>query len=500
MTEPLEEIIPSKTGRKRRHESTVVTYGPRKGAVPVGQYDRLSLAKKTEQAQAMALSRMDTTEAVEAEGVAYVYRRYTDPDHSGSKRNQERPAFDLMVADLDAGIIGGLAVSNIDRLTRRHGILEQLIERYETNEEQARKGKAERLYWYSNDPLVDLRTEDGRREARKRVDAGYEEARAIARRQTGRHDQYRRLGIMVGSRGYGHRTDGSVVEPEAAVIRRLADIIDSGQKISPILPELERDGIVSTHGKPFTLRTVKSVLTSARLVGYRVDTTAPDGIARDEKGEPIKGNQEPILSLEQFLRVRDVFAGRARGEEFRKYLGSAIFICDTCGYVMGAGWLKRDDRHRYLCSHQKPGRCGKNQLHGPKADDFLRLAVELELAKDQPTVVAQEPWPGEGQLASVEAKRALARERKEAGAIDVEVWLDQDMALAEVIGGLRKSRRAWLADHPVPTAPASESLLERWQSGDLDRQRSVVHELLKGVLVAPGPFSADRLRAIPRNG
>jgi site-specific DNA recombinase len=471
-----EEIIPSISGRARKHESTVSTFALMDGLVPIGEYQRLSLAKSDAQAQAMAMGRQDTHDAVEKQG-AFAFRSYSDPDHSGSKRHVDRPAFNRMLADLDAGLIQGIACSDIDRVTRLHGILERLIERYEDHPE---------YYWYSNDAKVDLRTEEGRDEARSRVDAANKEAKAIARRQKARHDQYRKLGYMVGTKAYGHTTKGAIVPEEADIIRLLADTVDQGRPIKAILDQLTEQGIRGRNGQPWSHRTVQSILLSGRIAGYRVDGK---GLALDDDGNPIIGNQEPIISVAQWERIQLRYRTRERGEDFRKYLGSGSFIC-TCGATMGAGWQVARNRHRYLCIQGRGSNCGSNTLHGPWADQALELLVEMALARDTPAVAEPEPWPDSEKLTRLEAKRAAARARRDAGELDAETWLDQDMAIAEVAGKLRRAQREWAKAHPVRSMPANQTLVDRWNSGDDDQRRSVVRDLFRGVLVQP----ANRVR------
>ena len=496
-----EEIILPKTGRARKHPSTVATFTVRDEGQPVGEYGRLSDAKSDADIQDAARERQSIRDAVEADG-AYVLRSYSDPDHSGSKLLVERPAYDQMIRDLDAGIISGIAVYDIDRLTRRHGILERLIERYEL-----RDGKPDQYYWYCEDEDVDLRTEKGRKEAREQVNAAHKEARKTSKRVTRWHAQRRRNGALAGSRGFGYTTKasgepGQIVEAEAEAIRLLAADVEAGRSVSSTLDSLNAQGIRPDRAKAFTYDAVRKILTSPRTAGLRVDMTDPEGIARDQHGNPIEGVQEAILPLDQWLRIRVIYKTRERGTDRRKYLASGTLRCQGCNAPIGGGWMKDKNRHRYVCPPNVARKqCGKVSIHGPKTDDYLALLVEEQLSRKAPAVAAVKPWPREDELGAVQEARAAATERKNAGTLDVVLWMNQDLTYQEAISVLSAERRAWFKDQgPMVIEASADTLRERWSSGDVNQQRSVLRELFVAILVSPGgEWSPDRFTPVLRH-
>jgi len=489
------EILPGK--RPRKNESSVTTYGALRGLVAIGLYLRLSLAKTTAKAQSEALERQDATEAAKTEG-ANVTRTYCDPDHSGEKRTLTRPAFDLMVSDLKAGLIKGIAIGDIDRLTRRHGVLELLIEIYEANQELADKGKAERLYWYcyhdeeDERAPVDLRTAEGRREARKRVDAAYEEIQVMKQRQTKRHRQAKKAGRMVGARGFGYETTGEIRASEANTVRLLADAVDKGQTLRPILNGL---GPISKAGTPLTHRTVQGILTGGRVAGYRVDKANKTGewygIALDENGLPIKGIQEPILEQDQWLRLRKIYREREVATERRQYLGTGTLRCKACRKNYTGNANRTWGSYNYHCP------CG-SYLNGPDTDRYLKLLVELQLSQNPPGVAAPVPWPKQAELEALEADReATELEMSE----DPIGWIRLEKAYVKAAGKLTLERREWLKAHPVPTALPAEALVKRWRTGDPEIMRGVLRDIFSVIWVtkAPGKFNPDWLSPIPPN-
>lgn len=489
------QVAPHRNGRPRKHESTVTTYETPEGLQPVGLLKRLSQAKNVPALQVDAMARMDVTEAAEASGPVYVHKVYEDPNSSGSKKNVERPAFEQAVRDLVAGVIMGLAVIDIDRLTRRHLILEQLIDFYEDHPG---------LFWYCDDPTCDLRTPEGRAVARRKVDEAASYAAAVSVKVGRRQAQSLRAGIMVGSRGYGYTTTGELMPGEPEVIHLLADAVDAGVNMSDFLEALALDGVVGSKGVPFTHRGVKAILTSPRIAGYRVDSNQPDQIARDANGEPIKGNQPAILDHEQWKRIGQLYRDNAVDGRQRKWLATEVLFCATCNSGMNGGWITPLNRHRYVCANKDRKGCSQRAtLHGPMTDDYIKELVELELAKDTPEVVQPEPWPGLAELKALEARRSAKKAEKEAGELDLMAWLDIDETLAKAIAAANQSQRVWHQLHPMPTDKPRHELLETWKSAveadDIPAMRLVVKAVLKRIMVkAGGDWSAERLTVIPQ--
>jgi DNA invertase Pin-like site-specific DNA recombinase len=468
---------------------------PSLSLLPIGLIKRLSQAKTNAALQVDALARMDVTEAAEASGPVYVHKVYEDPNSSGSKKNVERPAYEQGLRDLRAGVIKGLAVLDIDRLTRRHYVLEQLIDFYEDNPD---------TFWYCDDETCDLRTSQGRAVARHKVNEASAYADQVSVKVTRLHAQKRRTGAIVGSRGYGYTTTGELMPGEPEVIHLLADAVDAGVNMSDFLEALALDGVVGSKGVPFTHRGVKAILTSPRIVGYRVDSSKPDQIARDTNGEPIKGEQPAILELAQWERIGLAYKANSVDTRPRKWIGSEVLYCGTCNSGMNGGWITPLNRHRYVCANKDRKGCDyRANLHGPMTDDYIKELVELELAKDTPAVAKPEPWPGLAELKALEARRTAKKAEHEADALDLMAWLDIDDNLAKLIAKANQAQRVWHQLHPMPTEQPRHELLEVWKAAveadDIPAMRRVVKAVLKRIIAAPGKaWSTDRLTVIPQ--
>jgi DNA invertase Pin-like site-specific DNA recombinase len=92
---------------------------PRQTGKRYGAYHRISRLNGRDLDSETTMSDKDAFERLDAWATiagATIAERYLDTDVSGSKL--ERPELDRMLADLDAGVIQGIAVAQVDRLSR----------------------------------------------------------------------------------------------------------------------------------------------------------------------------------------------------------------------------------------------------------------------------------------------------------------------------------------------------------------------------------------------
>lgn len=143
--------------------------------VPVGCYYRIS-EDMAGDAKGVARQRDDCLNLARLRRWEPV--QYEDNDLSAYKPNVVRPDFEQMLKDLDAGVIRGVVVYNLDRLTRQPKELERLIEIYDRHEG---------LIFASLEGDINLSTSDGRTMARVLVafanKASADTARRVKRKQ-----------------------------------------------------------------------------------------------------------------------------------------------------------------------------------------------------------------------------------------------------------------------------------------------------------------------------
>lgn len=184
-----------------------------------------------------------------------------DNDAGASRwSHKTRPNYALLLAAIEAGSCTTVIVYNLDRLLRQPRELEHLIDLTES------RG----LSIISLQGLVDLSTSDGRFMARILVAKAEKEVQD-ARDRTRRAllEKARRGEPGSGTRPFGFLDDRVTHHPtEAPVIREMAEraLTDS---LGSIATWLNDTGVPSVTGKPWRRGTVKTILTSPRVVGQR---------------------------------------------------------------------------------------------------------------------------------------------------------------------------------------------------------------------------------------
>lgn len=302
----------------------------------IGVYIRLSEVRPGEEAVSLDTQLADCRALAKRKGwgVAEVYR---DAGRSAWSDSRERPAFDKMLADLEAGKLGGIVAWKQDRLGRRVAEVAALLDR-------ARQLGA--IVATVADGL-DTTSPSGRMAAQVIAAAAeLESANTSVRVRRAMQARAERGDAHGGPRPYGYRRErGSlVVEPaEAAVVRRCASRVLAGDTVGTILRDLRgRDVRTSTEGR-WTRRSLVNTLTSARIAGLR-----------EHDGREVSGSWEAIIDRPTHDALR---AGLAPSKVRRPaprsyYLSGGLLTCGKCGGRMkGRSWASEGRRARaqYAC-------------------------------------------------------------------------------------------------------------------------------------------------------
>ena len=147
--------------------------------------------------------------------------------------------------------------------------------------------------------------------------------------------------------GYNYIGGELVQDPVAAkIVIDIYELFLAGESVSSIVRKLNNDGHINKE-RPWSYRTVKSVLTNAVYTGVS-----------NFRGEQYQGNHSPVLSSDLFERAQDEFVRRTQDyannysknpEPFeRKHLLSGILECGYCG--SGFKLVKGRERKNGTCS------------------------------------------------------------------------------------------------------------------------------------------------------
>jgi site-specific DNA recombinase len=474
---------------------------------------------------------------VEGRGGRYIHT-YEEPDTSAWKRKRVqqpdgtviyrviRPVYQQALADLRRGIapngqrLDGLIVADIDRLTRDNRDLEDAIDAVTQYDRPI------------IDPsgTLDLLTDNGRTVARIVVATKNQQSADTARRVRDKHHAMQRAGIPTGgTRPFGWQPDKRTLDPaEADVIREAARRILAGAPLSALVVEFNARGVRSATGKPWRNPTLKGILRSPRICGYRaryVKESNPETgtqsqrveIVRDDSGSPVMGQWEPILSVTEWEAVTALIGSNvvaARGANARKYLLTGILRCgrDGCGGPLRAQKVHASqnpvpDLFHYSCTAKAQGGCGgRVSIHGPRTDERIRNLVILKYEKEAASRSAAAdagPWP---QAAELEQLRQDMRELTaawRARQISGSHYFAQFGEVEAEHDLLAQERDRWLAvTHAAAGRPVTITV-EQWDGYTLAQRRAYVEDVLHAVIVHPAQpgwdgFDPNRLEPIWR--
>ena len=438
----------------------------------------LGVARQEEDCRALAQREGLTVAAV-----------YIDNDTGAStrSRSKSRPQFDAMLAAAESGDFGVVLSYSSSRLTRRPLELERLVSLHEQT------GVRFRTVVSGSD---DLSTADGRQMARIRasVDAG--EVERTAERVARKHLENAQAGRPVGgTRPFGWRDDKVTLDAgEADLIRQAAKDVINGAPIRSIVSRWNAAGVTTSTGKPWSRQTLRQMLRSPRLAGWRIHQGK---VATGKDGEPVRGKWEPVLdqptfdALQAALTATPDVRSRVPRRGARHYLLTGLVRCGVCNGLM-YGNAYSADRHYYRCEK------GHNSVSGHSTD---ALITEVVLAWAESVTVEQPAaqFTGMARLAEVTARIDDLMEAFTAGILSAAAAFPAVKRLEADRAELEKQR----ADVAVANLrrPGILSLnRQTWEAADVDRRRAFTETALEAVLVKPATRrgnSFDANRVVP---
>lgn len=320
---------------------------------------------------------------------------YHDNSRSAWKRTRRRPAWDAMLAAIDAGEVDAIVVYHGDRLIRQPYDLELLL--------NIADQRGIRIASVSG--TRDLDSPDDRFILRIEAAQACRESDNTSRRTTRGWAKRAKSGRAFGGgrRPFGFESDRETVRAEEArLLREAAERLLAGQSQGGITRWLNGE-CTTTEGGKWTPRALKNLFLSPRIAGLV-----------EHGGALYEAVWEPVISRQQWEDVRRLLAESARdrgqpGRE-RRYLLSGVAECGLCG-----GWLRtkpsggrnRPTARIYFCAACRG--VGRNQelLDGYVEGRVLRLLQDPRLL-DELHAGGERPDVG-AEIASLERRRREAQ-------------------------------------------------------------------------------------------
>jgi DNA invertase Pin-like site-specific DNA recombinase len=302
---------------------------------------------------------------------------YVDNDLSAYKRDVERPEWLRMMADLEAGKLGGIVAYDLDRFARLPVDLERAIDAYQADPT---------LVFATVQGDVNLMTPDGITMARVMVAFANKASMDTARRVKRKHLEQAMEGQPVGGwRSAGWLPNRIDLDPfESGLIKDAAEKIIKGASLWQIVAEWNEAGFKTVQGNPWVFSVAKATMLNERLAGFRNLRGEP---LYDAEGQRVRGQWTPILTPEEHRKVVEALAPRERpnawrnpqGRGTKKYLLSGILQCGVCFGMLYGNATKNG--HTYGCPAPGASRrsCGRVGINGPETD---RVVIKLFRAQE----------------------------------------------------------------------------------------------------------------------
>ncbi|WP_377640093.1 recombinase family protein [Oryzobacter terrae] len=431
---------------------------------------------------------------------------FTDNDMSAFS-GRTRPAYARLVDALRAGEIDLIVTWHIDRLYRRPVELESLITLVETTKVTIATVKAGDF---------DLSTRQGITMARLGVTIANDASMATRERVQARMVDNAEKGKVHGAlRTYGLRgtrlADGThtweVVPEEAAVIREAAQRVLSGEAVLAVTRDLNARGVPTLRGAQWSRNTLRGILISARVAGWREHTPGRQKGARTGDGQWMGGEfvaeaeWPAILSREEVERLRRALSdpSKARGSGRRYLLSGGLVRCALCAQPL-RGRPNRHGSSDYSCvgvSSNGHG-CGKVSVRQEAVDhyviDQVTDAVSRGKVAERLRATTVDTGDAMDLVASLERDLAGLGEDFGRGLITRGEWM---AAREPLTGRLERARRHLQrqagAEALALVTGSADEWLERWATAPtLDAQRAMLRAALGAVEVGPAVRGRNR--------
>lgn len=435
--------------------------------------------------------------AVEDRGGNYIYT-YDEPDTSAWKRRRVRqedgsyiyrvirPIYEGALADLKRGVapngqpLDGLIVYDLDRLTRDNRHLEDAIDVVEHS------GK---LITDINLTL-DLLTDIGRSNARFLVVAKGIQSTDTARRVRDKHYAMASAGLPVGgSRPFGWNEDRRTLHPlESELLRKARLDILAGVGIHTICREWHEAGIRTPRGNKWVHTVLRNLLLSPRLTGYIVHNQE---ICRDHEGSPVMGQHQAIFTVQEWEDLQDYLTSRPRTDGYRgarKRLLTGVVRCGLCGTSLRSSFDARHNVHNYACPSPTSGGCGRVSIQGVKLDAMVtEMVLEYLATKEVQTEIT--PWLHEELLATKRRKIRELMAAYQADELPKEQVFPAVATLNGDIAALKRDHAAW-SRQQLRANNTTSDVVALWPTMSVDRQRSVIENVIDTVVINPRTIKA----------
>src|SRR4051794_22924861 len=181
---------------------------------------------------------------------------FEDVDVSAYKGRVTRPSYERMLQAIDNRNVDGVLVWKLDRLVRRPAEFERFWSVCENNA----------VFLVSVTEPIDTSNELGLAVVRILVTFASLESASKGERLRAYYADMRAQGkVHASGRGYGYTPHHEVIEHEAAVVRDACERLLHGASMAHVVRDLNGAGETTARGKPWSVSTLRKVITHPRI-------------------------------------------------------------------------------------------------------------------------------------------------------------------------------------------------------------------------------------------
>lgn len=337
-------------------------------------YTRVSTGQQAEEGFSLEAQQDILMDLLNRKGLQ-LYRIYTDPGVSG--KTFKRPGVQALIADMKAGRFDAVVIHKLDRLSRNMGDIIAFIELVNSLDIRliiAAQGQDEidtrsplgKAFLQFNGIWSELYLNNLREETLKGLTKKAQKG--------GKHISKPPLGYT-----FDEKYNLVIVEEEARLVQEVFQLyIHKGWGVTKIAKYMN-DFSTTKEGGKWDNKTVRNIVTNPTYAGY--NHFKPQHWP-DESRIQTEGQHEPLVSREDFEKVKQFRQRRAEGHMSRRsfeYAFSGIVKCARCGanYTGNTSIQSGKEYKGYRCLNMY----AKNTCDAPGISERSLIALVIEKLK-----------------------------------------------------------------------------------------------------------------------
>ncbi|OHV28199.1 hypothetical protein BBK14_03240 [Parafrankia soli] len=463
------------------------------GDVPVAVYVRISYDRYGKR-HGVSDQTSDVIDLIERTPGLVLGEVYEDNDISAFNKDAERPEYNRLIRDIQAGKYAAVACVRGSRLVRQRLQRAEFIDLM-----QSVRGKV-----YTTDGTIyDFASEVGRGQFDSDGVKDTNESEKISARVTRAHvrlaDQGRFPG---GKRPYGYQRKREIIgdeivvtwliQPdEAEILRDAARRVMRGESLHAIAMDLNRREVPTANGKRWWDGPVLGrMLVRPGIAGLRSFKSYDNIVA--------PGDWEPILPVEEWQALKATIEDRAArrvapGNEVKQLL-AGFMRCGTCGIRMHSTTSsRRPDAFR--CWAIGDACTMKVSVPARPVEDLLADLIARRLREYAEYTAEEGPSATAAKLAELTSRMDRLAGKWARGELSDEAYGSAHRAAETERTELRRRAEQEALRRVVLPGPDA---IAAWESGDLMRRRSILTLLIDRIEIAPTrrgrqPFDPNRV-------